>query len=151
MIVYKEIPVLIPELKISGKGDGIIEIEGKRYLLEIKTMNPFSYQKLVKVPDYYLVQTGIYMKGLSIEDTIFVFENKAFNENTPIIVKYDGKFLAPYVAILDKASRHIDRNKLPPKLTDVKDIKELCGECEWSTLCKVADKFKEGLTIADCL
>lgn len=71
------------ELKIlpnlNGHYDGVVVINGERYLLEIKTINGEAYERLLKyntVYRKYVLQAHCYMHALGLDKTLFLFVNK---------------------------------------------------------------------------
>lgn len=64
--------------EIYGHPDGILVHEGKRYLLECKSMSSYSYEKFDKgdIDDSYIAQVNAYMKALDLDACLFLALNK---------------------------------------------------------------------------
>lgn len=146
---YMEVAFSIPELKVSGKADGVILWAGKEYLLEIKSINPFGFSKLQGPPDYYLPQANLYMKGLALKECLWWFEDKGDQAIKEIITQYTPAILEKSIKLLQVAVRAINANKLPPVLSAPEEVKAHCKRCEWSRICAVDPPFGYNLKVAD--
>ena len=68
---------------ILGFVDAIIDWDGETFLGEIKTMGTpgFEYRKRTgKVPGYHIMQLLIYMRLMSMDKGLFIYEHKADHE-----------------------------------------------------------------------
>lgn len=63
-------------VEIRGYCDGIIDVGGVRKVLEIKTINTFSYNKLTKAHANHELQCLLAMWGLGLDYGIIVYLNK---------------------------------------------------------------------------
>lgn len=62
---YKEVPIKAPlpgnfQKQIVGRSDGIIQISGKWYLLEIKTINEYGFTWMKNAKDAHRAQVQVY-------------------------------------------------------------------------------------------
>jgi CRISPR/Cas system-associated exonuclease Cas4 (RecB family) len=111
--VSMEDTVRFPEVvNTDGHYDGLIVINGKRYLLEIKTSNVEAYQRLVSRPVPYMkhqMQATFYMKALDVEETIFLYVNK------------NGMFVGDFAKMYPDANPYFleIRYKLNPKIHEL--------------------------------
>ena len=126
-----EVKLFNPELNMSFMCDGVLEIEGKPYILEIKTETLFKFQNRRGVAEEHKNQAICYSIAFGINNVLFLYENrdnctkKTFNFN----VKHTDREL-----ITDKIKRcndFIDRSMLPSK----EDGKH-CNYCNYSERCK---------------
>jgi CRISPR/Cas system-associated exonuclease Cas4 (RecB family) len=144
------VDVAIPAHLTWGQADGIVIIDGEKYVLEIKSANPNTFNSLnSKPPVYYLPQINLYMHGLGIFQTIFLFENKATQEIKEIRYRYDSKVLKPIFEKTSVAVKHIKAKKMPPRLKSPTEVKEHCRLCEYRQICGLTDDFKEKLRVRD--
>lgn len=63
-------------LQLSFLCDGLIEFEGKLYILEIKTETMFKYTKHDEPYDEHKMQATCYGLSLGVDDVMFVYENR---------------------------------------------------------------------------
>ena len=137
---------ILPNLK--GHYDGVIKINGERYLLEIKTINHLAYERVSKyntIYNKYILQAHCYMKALGLAKCLFLFVNKGhmvseeFAKENPHIdpvfheieLKYDEKI---WQEIEDKLSLLTEQFKLgvmPP----AKKVSE-CSYCQFAEKCQ---------------
>lgn len=68
----------LPYVRMRGECDGIVAHPetGRRYILELKSINPFGFGKLATPQDGHVEQVHCYMAGLGVLDTIVLYENK---------------------------------------------------------------------------
>ena len=79
---------------ISSHTDGMIELDGKTYILEIKSMNNTSFQKFlnkgVKISHHsYYCQLMMYMALADMEEAFFIAYNKDKSRYHAEIVEFD--------------------------------------------------------------
>lgn len=93
-----EKPVVNKELHINSRTDGILNISGRRILLEIKSMNSrtFNMHK-IKPKEEHIKQAVIYAKELGLDEICFIYVNKDTSELRDFIVPVTEKDIkAPY-------------------------------------------------------
>lgn len=138
-ILYKEAGVNIPHLRVKGKMDGVLVWKDEKWIVEIKSMNPYQYANLSAPPDYYIPQTDIYMMASGIHKTIWIFEDKATQNWREFLTHHDPKNIAKILDLLVKANKAIDSKTLPPKYKDQRS----CRACEYRRICEASDEYKE--------
>ena len=136
---------ILPQLK--GHYDGVLNINGERYLLEIKTINHVAYERVSKyntVYNKYILQAHCYMKALDIDKCLFLFVNKGhtvseeFAENNPDIdklfheieVKFDNKVWEEIETKISDLTIHFENKTMPP----MKKVSE-CSYCSFRDQC----------------
>jgi len=136
---------ILPNLK--GHYDGVIQLEGERYLLEIKTINHVAYERVSKyntVYKKYLLQAHCYMKALDLKKAIFLFVNKGhtisdeFKADNPDIdplfheveIHFDKKIWAEVEEKLGELVKYFDTKTMPP----AKKVSE-CAYCNFKDKC----------------
>lgn len=89
---------VLPGVVVRGHIDGLVphpEEEGRLLLLEMKTMAPYGFERLVKgeeIDRAYLVQISLYLEALlpeGVNEALFVGLNKADGSLHTRIVPYD--------------------------------------------------------------
>lgn len=80
----------------KGHPDGIVIHEGKKYLLEVKSMSSFSYAKFEQgeIDDGYLAQINAYMTALGdVNYCVFIGVNKDSGVAHEMILSIDNKIV----------------------------------------------------------
>jgi len=83
---YEEMYFVNTEWSISGHLDGILDIKGKEWLMDLKTIDPSMFKSL-KAPlpaAEYQVQVYMWLCGLPIQQGVVVYIDKSANDVTPI-------------------------------------------------------------------
>jgi hypothetical protein len=131
--LYNEYPVENKDLKIGGTADGLIIWRLVKYLLEIKSMNSFSFAKLKAIPDYYLVQAQLYMFLSGVHKTLFIFECKNTQRFKEFVLEYSYIYIKALLKKIKVAGDYIDNKKLPGRLRG--GNKKICSDCEYNIQC----------------
>ena len=127
-----ETKVAIMNPPIHFACDGILRIDGKIYLLEIKTCERSSFDELTDPKPGHLDQIKCYCALLGIQDIIFIYEDRLYG---------DMKFYEYHVSLSDmqaviKKMEYImqmaDANLAPDRL-DRSDY--MCSNCEYKSKC----------------
>lgn len=93
-----ELPV-----EVTGHPDGMVLHEGKWYLLEVKSMSSYAFERFQEcgdVDDSYICQMNIYMHKLDLDACVLVGYNKDSGVMHEIIVKKDSEIVRKAVANL---------------------------------------------------
>lgn len=137
---------ILPQLK--GHYDGVIKINGERYLLEIKTINHLAYERVSKyntIYNKYVLQAHCYMKALGLTKCIFLFVNKGhmvteeFAKENPHIdpvfheieLKFDDNVWQDIQDKLSLLTEQFNLGIMPP----AKKVSE-CSYCQFADKCK---------------
>lgn len=122
--------------KLLGHADGILKIEGNRYLLEIKTSNSRRFTQLTKEPQHsHRKQMMAYMKALKLDWAIIVYINKDNSATKEFVIPYDEAFYQKECA--KRIEEHFDNLKqsVPPKREGLHPDQMPCSFCEFSRIC----------------
>lgn len=128
-----ETKVSINEPPVSFACDGIIRINGKIYLLEIKTSEYSSWSNLTEAKSHHIDQITTYGTLLGIRDVLFMYIDrqyggiKVFEHNISALDSFNLLDMMTYVQ--DMVKKHI----APPRLP-VGDY--MCTNCEYQKSCK---------------
>lgn len=108
-----ELPVKDDDLWLRGHCDAIIEVNNEKYIFEFKTVNSWSFSKLIDIPDSYKDQATLYMHCLKIPRTIFLFENKDTQEWREFLYFLDELRLQNLLLKIREIQDCVKRNILP--------------------------------------
>jgi len=106
--------------------DAIIEILGRKYVVEIKSMSTFQFVKLNTPPANAIRQVQLYMHLTGIPDGIVLVEDKNNQDFKVWEVEYDPEFVAPFLSRLDNIQKLLKIYKkdqrLPRRLLSCESI-----------------------------
>jgi hypothetical protein len=131
----REVGVEDDKLKIIGHMDGILQLNGKTPMLEIKTINERGFYHLNGPKEEHIDQTCLYNGLRKLPGTIFVYFNKNTGETKEFYKDFDkslftGKLL-PRVAAFHKAKQ----TRKAPRREGESSSKYPCTYCEYSKFC----------------
>jgi hypothetical protein len=98
--------------------DAIINIDGKKYVVEIKSMNTFSYKKANSHPSGHK-QLQLYMHLTGIPQGFVLAEDKNSQDYKLFITKYEPETLIPILARLENIQEmkqaFLKHKEMPPR------------------------------------
>ncbi len=136
IVVAAEAP--IPENPLfHGRADVIVSLDGKNYVVEIKTVHPYNFEQMVAAPrrDHYL-QLQLYLHYFDIPQGVILAENKANQELREFVVTRDDEEIQRVLSTFERLRRTIFlEGKLPP-LPDKSDWEyDQCRYCPYVEFC----------------
>jgi hypothetical protein len=134
-IKYNEYRVRDKKLRITGKFDIKLLIKGKEYLIEIKSINMFSYQKLFHPLPDHIKQFSFYQKLDGTPIGFFLYEDKNTQDYRIFQNKFDPEDIADEMALLLEVNSMLDSNVVPDRLPLFPSCKE-CKTCGQKNTCK---------------
>lgn len=98
--------------------DAVIVLEGKKYVVEIKSMNTFSFKKANNHPSGRK-QMQLYMHLLGIPQGFVLAENKNSQDVKIFYERYDPEVVMPFIARLNSIQEmkqaFIEHKEMPPR------------------------------------
>lgn len=155
-IIETQRPFEIKQIQLRGKIDGqIVDDEtGKKYPCEIKSMNPFDWEKINSLEDMkkstkvwvrgYVTQMMIYLLGLNHDNGIFILKNKVSGALKFVLCPLDYEYAEKEFKKLETVNRHVEAGTYPERIED----RTVCQYCEFKHIC-LPDEASEGITITD--
>lgn len=117
--------------------DAIIEIKGKKYVVEIKSVNDYQFRNMTCHPSAEK-QLQLYMHFLGIPKGFVLCENKNTQDIKVFVYDYDCKKVVPYlkrmVKVLKYKKRFEKRGKLPARICD-KNSCPRAADCNYADAC----------------
>lgn len=117
---------------LTGTPDAIIDWAGNLYVVEIKTMNTFSFSKLKNAPKNAILQSNFYMFLTGIPKAIVFVDNKNDHNIKTFFLEFDASVIYPYLSQHTEVMKHFKWKTIPPK-TCVNKIEakncEYCNKC----------------------
>ena len=118
------------EYEVGYTPDAILTINGKKYVVEIKSVNTYQFQKLTSHPTAKK-QVNMYMHFTGIHDGIILCDDKNTQNFKVFIEHYNSDIVAPYIERLEAVQYYKTR-----VLEEHKMVKR-CEQCT-SKVCKRA-------------
>ncbi|HOK35129.1 MAG TPA: PD-(D/E)XK nuclease family protein [Candidatus Pacearchaeota archaeon] len=149
-VVASEIDIPSKEL-FHGRADAIISVDGKLYVVDIKSSSDFKFQKLEEpeLPHQYQVQ--LYMHYFKIPQGILLYENKNTQALKEFELTYDPVLCKKIISDFENLKYQIDNDIVPPIPSELKEKREAAEkgeggfpwECEYCDFKEVCDKIEK--------
>ena len=127
-----ETQVYIPELPVKFAVDGIIRINGKIYLLEIKTSEYAAFESLTKEKDVHRDQIICYSAILGIHSILFLYEDRTYGEHKSYETYISDVEHKAIIETMNEIKAMADMNIAPKKL---QNGDYMCKNCEYKKKC----------------
>lgn len=116
---YKEITMILENEGISGHTDGVLDIDGKHVLLEIKTCSSKQYELITimrKRPlDQHLDQVQLYMWLLGVDEAVIIYLEKDESLLAEFSVKKDDSVAEKFLKRVQDARSGMVSGKPPER------------------------------------
>lgn len=135
----KEKFVSHPTYPFLGYIDAIITLDGKDYLVELKSISHDSFSKLTKPLEEHQMQLKMYLMLLKeISEGILLYEDKNTQEIKEFHVIYDKAIEEWFTNRMDTLLDYFNRNEEPPRIC----LNYTDGVYKWCPYVDIC--FKEG-------
>lgn len=118
---YEEIGVFCPELNLTGHADGILLLNGKKILLEMKTIRSDLHEKITSPYYSHIVQVNLYMWLLNLTQAIIVYIDKG-GKAAEIIkvfpVDFDENVIKRVQYLINLTKQSLETHTLPRRLKE---------------------------------
>lgn len=143
--IIRAVEIKIPPQEIiSGRADAIIDIEGKPYVLEIKSIASYKFQKLENPEPDHIKQIQLYMHYFKIPDGILLYEDKDKQALKEFSVKYDPFIIQDVLKNFKQLKEQIDKNILPAIPENIESWR--CDYCEYREECQKIQQQPQPIT-----
>ena len=154
-VTEQQRPFTWPEHQITGTIDARVGLNGNRFPVEIKSMNPHIFDNMDKVEDLkkypwtskYLGQILIYLLLGNSEEGLLILKNKTSGRLKQMEIR-----LADYLDLAeeliqkaDRINQHIKNGTLPPKI----NVFKVCSDCPFQAICLPEVLSKGGIEFID--
>jgi len=126
-----------PNPLFHGRADVIVSLDGRNYVVEIKTVHPYNFEQMVAAPrrDHYL-QLQLYLHYFDIPQGVILAENKANQELREFVVSRDDAEIARVLSTFEELRRIIFLEGRLPSLPDKSDWEyDQCRYCPFVEFC----------------
>ncbi len=136
-------------LNLTGHIDGLIEIDGQYYPLEIKSCSEFIFNSINTYEDLknskktwirnYPVQLNLYLYFTNKEKGVLLFKNKQTGQYKEIWINFDWDLVDDVIKKVKRLNEYLKNNQLPERINDA----SLCVDCAYNHIC-LPDILQEG-------
>ena len=125
------------EYEVGYTPDAIITIKGKKYVVEIKSVNTYQFMKMTSHPTASK-QVQMYMHFSGIHDGIILCEDKNTQQFKVFVVKYNPYIVSPYIERLEAVKYY--KNRVFEEGKMVKRCKQCTSKvCKRAITCAMRD------------
>lgn len=124
------------QYRLSFSPDAIITIKGRKFIVEIKSMNMFAYKQAGGRHPSGEIQCRMYMFHAGVKYGIVLMENKNNQDYTLKILKADDALIGDYITRLDEVNGYYEEKAVPARRADCKnELSKRCLGCPQSIAC----------------
>ena len=116
-----------------GRADAVLQIEGRRYILEIKSASPYLFQKASPDPSH-LNQLQLYLHFLNCDQGILLYENKADQKLKEFVVHRDEALIRSLIEKFQYLKEQIDKGEVPAVPQNIEPWR--CRFCPFKEVCE---------------
>lgn len=120
------------DLKIRFFADGAINFNDKDYLIEIKTISLFAFNKLKRPKKEHIIQATSYAYALNVDRVIFIYEDRNFLQRKVFIYNVSKAEQESLKEKTDIVQRYVEESIIPP----AEKSKDNCKYCNYKGICE---------------
>jgi CRISPR/Cas system-associated exonuclease Cas4 (RecB family) len=142
------------EYQITGHIDGLIQVNGGTYPLEIKSMSPFVFDSIQDINSLtkgkyaylrkYPTQLNLYMLMKNIDKAVFLFKNKSTGAYKEAWMDLDYELGEETLKRAEAVNAHVAAGTLPDRIADDR----ACEDCPFIHIC-IPDHTGQEVEILD--
>lgn len=119
---------------LSGHIDGIVCFNGDHFLLEIKSINHFQFERLNSRPlEEHIQQINLYMFYRDIDKGVIIYKNKNTAALKEFVVKKDDEIVQELLAKFERIDSCVKTGNLPKRPYHRDDWH--CQYCQFQKIC----------------
>lgn len=150
LLKAREVHVTSDEFLIDGHTDGLVEMNGKKYTLEIKTMNTFQFGKLEAPVEKQVRQASIYADLSGTDGILMLYYDKNNSAIKYFEAEIDQDFVdrfkelakeikdSYYLNLRKTRSKDVEQHETPKRKCR-NNLSERAINCPYRTLCFKGD------------
>ena len=128
VLIEKELSVSDKEYQIYGRCDGIVQLNRKRGVLEIKSINAKGFAGELPKKEH-VVQTMMYIHLLGLRGGVILYENKDTQELKEFYMALDNEVVEKTLEKVKSVLSYISKKQIPPRRY------HFCDYCAFHSLC----------------
>lgn len=137
LLEQAEVPIVNKKKFLNGKADGVFkeEVFGEKVVLEIKTMNSWSYQKAVFKPfKKHEFQASLYARELGAKKVLYLYINKDTSEIKDFLLPINAEQLKIADEKMQKVIDCVEKGEIPSR-TCTDKFCDRALDCPFVTKC----------------
>lgn len=119
---------------LSFMMDGLIEYQGKTYILEIKTEAGQKFYNHTEPYSEHIQQVSCYSISLGIDEALFLYEDRDLLSKKVYRYKISKSDKNTIINRIRRANWHLQKNTIPPKPQEANN--HFCQYCQYRKYCK---------------
>lgn len=137
-VVNIEQDVMYPRLYIAGSLDAVVAIEGKKWVVDFKGANLFTWNDVYMRDEpkaAHVWQLLSYMKARKIRRGILIYENKNDQKFRCFVIEFDPEEWKEVKRWSSSVINYLERNRLPPRHEECEKGSKMAQDCFFSKWC----------------
>ena len=139
--VMEETPINDPKMRLAGKLDAVVRLDGKYYVLEIKSVNRFTFDEIVHQGprEEHILQLNLYLYyvqnlfRIPANSGILLYKCKDTSRFWEFAVSFDEKGVNNFFALMRNIEDYLAKNILPERPYKISDWQ--CQYCDYRQIC----------------
>lgn len=127
--------LIVGDATVSGRVDNIVEISGKKFIVEVKSTKSIDYTN--EPSPSHLSQINFYMRSLEIPNGLMIYAEKNTLRIKAFEVEFNKEIFDKSLKFVAGLHQHLVSNTLPPAITEAKDM-WACNYCDYRARCEAA-------------
>lgn len=129
------------DYQITGHVDGLVQVNGGAYPIEIKSMSPFVFDSIQDINSLtkgkyaylrrYPTQLNLYMLMKGIDKAVFLFKNKSTGAYKEVWMDLDWQLGEETLKRAEAVNAHVKAGTLPDRIADDSQ----CDDCPFIHIC----------------
>lgn len=111
--------------------DGIVRINNKYYLIEIKTENSSSFYSRLGVAEEHKHQAACYSLSFHINHVIFIYENRDLCLKKAFLFNISQNLKDEVIGMIERCNEYVAKKELPIRIEN-----KNCTYCDYKKRCK---------------
>jgi CRISPR/Cas system-associated exonuclease Cas4 (RecB family) len=142
------------DYQITGHVDGLVQVNGGAYPIEIKSMSPFVFDSIQDITSLtkgkyaylrrYPTQLNLYMLMKGIDKAVFLFKNKSTGAYKEVWMDLDYQLGEETLQRAEAINAHVKAGTLPDRIAD----DGACEDCPFVHIC-IPDRTGQEVEILD--
>lgn len=116
--------------------DGLVEYQGKLYILEIKTENSNKFYSQQDVMEEHKAQATCYSLALGIDEVLFIYENRDLLDKKVYLLKITDDMRKEIVSKINTCNSYLSKDRIPPLPLGYDMKSGPCTYCRYKSVCK---------------
>ncbi|MFA5794180.1 MAG: CRISPR-associated protein Cas4 [Candidatus Brocadiia bacterium] len=154
-VTMREAPLRDPKLNISGKLDALIKLDGRYYVLEIKSINRWGFEEVIRdgPKEEHVIQLQLYLYfvqnifRIEAKSGILLYKNKDTSSFYDFDIPFDERVVNDFLDRLKQVESYIANNTLPDRPYPRTDWH--CNYCDYREVCWLGVPEKGTVEITD--